>query len=496
MTEELPSPSSQEQPHVVIVGGGITGLASAYYLQKRAKSSGTPLRYTLLEKSTDMGGMIVSEKVGGFLIDGGPDCFLTRKPWGVSLCRELGLENELVGTNDEQRKVYVLSGGRLRPMPEGLMLVVPTRFLPFATSPLISLPGKLRMALEPFIPPRSEDGDETLASFMRRRLGEEALQKLAEPLLSGIYVSDPERLSLKSSFPRLLDLEQKYGSLTKGMIAAQRKAAAWRKEHGEPSLPMFVTLREGMQQLVEALEQHLDPSSVRTNQVVHSVTSLGDSVPSYLVELEDGQTLRADAVILTTSAKVSSRLLNELDPALSQQLGSIRFTSTVVITLGYPPQNGTPALDGFGFLVPETENRHINACTWTSTKFDHRSPDGHKLIRCFLGGPEKEELLDWDDQAMINMARQELSEIMGLQAEPDMIRIFRWDKAHPQYDLGHMGRVEAIRQRASSHPGLALAGSSYDGVGVPDCIRQAKEAVERLEIPKIIKGERNDEDRA
>lgn len=248
--------------------------------------------------------------------------------------------------------------------------------------------------------------------------------------------------------------------------------------------------------MVEALEQHLDPSSVRTNQVVHSVTSLGDSVPSYLVELEDGQTLRADAVILTTSAKVSSRLLNELDPALSQQLGSIRFTSTVVITLGYPPQNGTPALDGFGFLVPETENRHINACTWTSTKFDHRSPDGHKLIRCFLGGPEKEELLDWDDQAMINMARQELSEIMGLQAEPDMIRIFRWDKAHPQYDLGHMGRVEAIRQRASSHPGLALAGSSYDGVGVPDCIRQAKEAVERLEIPKIIKGERNDEDRA
>lgn len=492
---QTPHPT-QSKPHIIIIGGGITGLAAAYYLQRKGKSSGTSLRCTLIEKSSAVGGKIVTEEVGHFLVDGGPDCFLTRKPWGVSLCRELGLEDDLLGTNDEQRKIYVLNEGRLQPMPEGMMLVVPTRFLPFATSPLISIPGKLRMALEPFIPPRKEDGDETLASFMRRRLGEEALQKLAEPLLSGIHVSDPERLSLKSSFPRLLDLERKYGSLTKGMLAARRKAAAWRKEHGESSLSMFVSLREGMQQLVQELEQRLDPRSVITGREIVSVVSQQGDGPPYLVQFKDGRTLQADAVILTTPAKVSSRLVKDLDPSLSQQLGKIRFTSTAVVTLGYPPQNGTPDLDGFGFLIPETENRLINGCTWTSTKFDHRSPPGHKLIRCFLGGPEKEGLVDWDDEAMISMVRRELAQIMDLEAEPEMIRIFRWHKAHPQYDLGHMDRVENIRRRASLHPGLVLAGSSYDGVGVPDCIRQAKEAVQRLKIPSIIKGEKNDEDRA
>ncbi len=491
ITDSQTSHPSQKIPHIVIIGGGITGLASAYYVQEKAKSSGTPLRYTLLEQSTHLGGKILSEKVGDFVIDGGPDCFISRKPWGVSLCRDLGLGDDLIGTNDQRRKIYVVDDGRLQPMPEGLMLVVPTKFLPFVTSPLISLPGKLRMGLEPFLPPRYEDGDETLASFIRRRLGEEALQKLAEPLLSGIYVSDPERLSLKSSFPRLLDIERKYGSLTRGMIAARRKAAARREEHSGSSLSMFVTLREGMEQLVHALEGHLDSSSVRTGLRVSSVTSMEENGPPYLVEIEGGQTLRADAVILSTPARVSSHLLENLDPQLSQQLDEIRFTSTAVVTLGYLPQHGMPALDGFGFLVPETENRHINACTWTSTKFDHRSPDGHKLIRCFLGGPGKEELVEWDDPTMINMVRRELAEIMGLQAQPEMTRIYRWHKAHPQYDLGHMDRVEAIRHRASTHPGLALAGSSYDGVGVPDCVRQAKEAAERLEIPFIKQGERN-----
>jgi oxygen-dependent protoporphyrinogen oxidase len=492
MTEEHPSPPPQKQPHVVIAGGGITGLASAYYLQQRAESSGTSLRCTLLEKSTNIGGMIVSQKVGGFLIDGGPDCFLTRKPWGVSLCRDLGLGDDLVGTNDELGKVYVLNEGQLQPMPDGLMLVVPTKFLPFVTSPLISLPGKLRMGMEPFIPPRSKDGDETLASFMRRRLGEEALEKLAEPLLSGIYVSDPKRLSLKSSFPRLLDLERKYGSLTRGMIAARRKAVVRRKKYGGNSLSMFVTLREGMQQLVETLEQHLDSCSVRTNQVVTSVVSLKGRGSPYLVQTKDGRSLRADAVVLTTPAKVSSRLLADLDHQLSQQLKEIRFVSSAVVILGYKPQNGIPDLDGFGFLVPEVEKRHINACTWTSTKFDHRSPQGHKLIRCFLGGPGKEAVVDWDDQALIHTVCRELAEIMDLHGEPEMARIFRWRNAHPQYDLGHMNRVEKIRQRTGLHHGLALAGSSYDGVGVPDCIRQAQKAVERLDFLFTTRGESND----
>ncbi len=474
------SKPSDNAPHAVIVGGGITGLAAAYYLRKKADEAGLPLRYTLLERAPELGGKIVSEEAGDFLIDGGPDCFITRKPWGVSLCRELGLGDDLIGTNDERRKTYVLSDGRLVPMPEGVMLIIPTRFLPFVTSPLISLPGKLRMGLDLFIPPRRDDGDETLASFIRRRLGQEALEKLAEPLLSGIYVTDPEHLSLKASFPRLLEIERKHGSLIKGMLAARRKAAEWRKKRSGPRLPMFVTLREGMEQLVEALDEELDNEAVHTNCAVTSIESLDAGGSPYRVRTDDGEALEADAVVLATPSNVSSRLVEGLDSELTEKLSTIRFVSTAVVSLGYRPQEGLPPLEGFGFIIPGTEGRRINACTWSSTKFDYRAPENHKLVRCFVGGPGHEERVDLDDEAMIQLVREELADIMNLRAEPDVVRVFRWRKANPQYDLGHLDRVERIRERARAHKGLVLAGNSYDGVGIPDCVRQAEEAVDSV----------------
>lgn len=464
-------------PHVVIVGGGITGLSAAYYVQKKARDAGVPLRYTLLERAPVLGGKIVSEKENGFLVEGGPDCFLTRKPWALALCRELGLSDDLLGTNEARRKVFVLSGGRLHPLPEGVMLIVPTRFLPFATSRLISIPGKLRMGMDLFIPRRNEDGDETLASFVRRRLGKEALEKIAEPLLSGIHVSDPERLSLKSSFPRLMDVERKYGSLIRGMLAAKRTI----DQHGNgsgPRLPMFMTLRGGMGQLVDALRCKLDAGSLRTECEAVSLRSLGADGPPYELLTQSGARLRADAVILATPSDVTARLLDRFAPVLAASLDGIRYVSTAVVSLGYRPQPGLSPLDGFGFIIPKTEGRRITACTWSSTKFDYRAPQDHQLVRCFIGGPGREEMVDLDDEALLQVVRDDLAEIMDLRAHPDLVRIFRWHKVNPQYDLDHLERVNQMRADAKVHGGLFLAGSSYDGVGVPDCVRQAEEAVD------------------
>jgi oxygen-dependent protoporphyrinogen oxidase len=387
------------------------------------------------------------------------------------------LSSDLIGTNDEKRKVFVLSDGRLHSLPEGVMLIVPTQFLPFATSGLFSWRGKLRMGMDLLIPRRQENGDETLGSFVRRRLGREALEKLAEPLLSGIHVSDAEQLSLKSSFPRLMDVERKYGSLIRGMLAA-RRAMANSNNGARPKLPMFMTLRGGMQQLVDALANALDPTSVYTGLAVTGLESANGGNSPYQVHLQTGQTLNADAVILTTPSDVSSRLLKTLDPTLADDLADIRYVSTAVVSLGYRPQPGLQPLDGFGFIIPKTEGRRITACTWSSTKFDYRAPQGHQLVRCFVGGPGREQMVDLDDEALTQVVREELSEIMGLRAKPDLVRIYRWHKRNPQYDLGHLDRVRAMQAQAQRHAGLYLSGSSYDGVGVPDCVRQAETAAD------------------
>ena len=458
---------------VVVIGAGITGLAAAYFLIKKAPAT----KVTVLERSATLGGKIVTQHSEGFLLEGGPDCFLTRKPWALALARELGLESDLIGTNDARRKIFVLSNGRLHPLPEGVMLIVPTQFLPFATSRLISISGKLRMGMDLVIPARRENGDETLASFVRRRLGQEALEKIAEPLLSGVHVSDPERLSLKSSFPRLMDVERKYGSLIRGMLAARRMMASG-NNGSQSRLPMFMTLRGGMGQLVEAVAERLASVDIRMESQVTSLHSLDAGGPPYEVRTREGPALRADAVILTTPSNVAGRLLETINPDLARELAAIRYVSTAVVSLGYGPQTGLAPLEGFGFIIPKTEGRRITACTWSSTKFDGRAPEGHQALRCFVGGPGREEMAELDSDTLLEVVREELADMMGLKAEPSLVRINRWLKLNPQYDLGHLDRVADLRTRAESHGGLFLAGSAYDGVGVPDCVRQAEEAAD------------------
>ncbi|MGC8879620.1 MAG: protoporphyrinogen oxidase [Anaerolineae bacterium] len=477
MPPQRPPHSAEERIfHVAIIGGGITGLATAYYLQKYAPPYVT---YSVLESDARWGGKVVTENISGFIIEGGPDSFLTQKPAALNLCRELGLEDRLLGTNEAQRRVYVLLNGRLRPLPDGVMLVIPTRFTPFVTSSLISLPGKLRMALDLVIPRRHHDGDESLASFIRRRLGQEALDKIAEPLMSGIHVSDAERQSLAATFPRFMELERIHRSLIKGMLVQKRQTAC----RAGPCLPLFMTLRDGLGELVSALCARLRGDMRLNSPVVHleladrdGVTSRCERTSDYLVRLQDGQTVRADAVVLTVPAYIAAALVAPLHATLAHRLRTIRYVSTATLSLGYRCSELGHPLDGFGFVVPRREPTQLMACTWTSTKFLHRAPAGHVLLRVFLGGPHREETLALDNQNILDLVREELRCIMGVDAHPVVTRLHRWQKANPQYDVGHLERVAEIERLASELPGLYLAGSGYRGVGIPDCIVQGEKA--------------------
>jgi oxygen-dependent protoporphyrinogen oxidase len=454
---------------LVIIGGGIAGLSTAYYAQKHARAAGLDLDITLIEREHSLGGKITTDTPDGFVIEGGPDSFITQKPWALELSRELGLEDRLIGTNDAKRQTYVLHKGKLRKMPDGLMLIVPTKFMPFVTSNLLSLPGKMRMGLELFIKPRQDASDESLADFIRRRLGEEALEVLAEPLMAGIHVADAETLSLQATFPRFIDIERKYGSVTKGMLAAKKAAAA--SKNGHSKVTTFMTFKTGLQELVGGLEQSIE-GQVLTGR---TVTELN---PGYEVVLDDGTHLDADAVVLAPPAYVSADVLRHLNPELSEKLRTIRYVSTATVSLGFDAKDFEHPLNGFGFVIARTEPTRILACTWTSTKFTHRAAPGTVLLRAFVGGPRHEELVNLDDEKLVALVREELAQIMGIHAVPTVARVFRWFKSNPQYEVGHLDRV--AQMEALCPPGLYLTGSAYRGVGLPDCIKQGQATAQQI----------------
>jgi oxygen-dependent protoporphyrinogen oxidase len=466
--------------HVAIVGGGIAGLSVAYHLQQLSTAGVT---YTLLDSAPKWGGKIVTDVVDGFVVEGGPDSFITQKPAALRLCRELGLEDHLLGTNDAQRKVYVLIGGRLRPLPDGVMLVIPTKFSPFVLSPLISVPGKMRMGLDLVIPRRHDDGDESLGSFIRRRLGQEALDKIAEPLMSGIHVSDAERQSLAGTFPRFMEMERKHRSLIKGMLAEMAQA----KRRPGLRMPVFMTLRNGLRELVEAIVARLAERQSQGDLCLNSrvvrleiAPDAPPGCPGYRVQMEDGRLLRADAVVLATPSFAAADLLQPLHATLASRLRAIRYVSTATLSLGYRRDEFEHPLNGFGFVVPRREPTRLMACTWTSTKFSHRSPDDYVLMRAFLGGPHREQLVTLDDAAILDLVHEELRCIMGVSAQPAMARLYRWHQANPQYDVGHLERVGEIEALAAALPGLYLTGSAYRGVGIPDCIQQGKNTAQAI----------------
>lgn len=458
---------------VVIIGGGIAGLAAAHRLTQTAPS----LAVTLVESDSRLGGKIVTERVNGFVIEGGPDTFLSYKPRGLGLCRELGLEDRLHGTNQKTRRTYVMRGGQLYDLPEGFTGLVPSRFGPMANTPLLSPLGKLRMGLDYVIPPRPANGDESIAAFVERRLGREVYDHLIEPLLSGIYAGDGEQLSLAATFPQLRQTELAYGSLIKGILAAKRKAPAPRP-NGQ-SWAAFLTPTTGLAEIVEALEKRLDGVDVRLGSRVAHVEAAS---AGYTVLLENGESVTADAVIFATPAFITADLISNLDPQLSNVLRTILYISTTTVSMAFPLSDIPRPLDGYGYIIPRAENRPILACTWTSTKFPHRAPEGFGLIRVFIGRAGQQEALERDDDELLQFGRDELRCTLGITAPPLLHRIFRWPSAMPQYTLGHLDRLVVIETRLATLPGMFIAGNAYRGVGIPDCIASGEAAADNVII--------------
>ncbi len=451
---------------VVVIGAGVAGLAAALKLHEAGRE------VTVLEAGSEPGGAIRTILRNGFLLEAGPDSFITTKPEAVALCRRLGLEGELIGVNGEHRRSFIARGPRLYPTPEGFYLLAPSRWKPFLTTPLLSPLGKLRAALDLVLPARRGGGDETLASFVRRRFGREALERLAQPMVAGIYTADAEQLSLQSTFPEFLKMEAEHRSVIVALRARASQTPGTETASG-PRYGLFATLRGGLSTLVQAMVGQLPSGTIRPGVQVTDVSRTGEG---WTVVRAGAAPIAASAVVLAVPAPVAGRLLGSTDPLLSGELGAIPYASPATVNLAYQRVHVRHPLDGFGFVVPAIEGRMLLACTFSSVKFAGRAPAGTVLLRAFLGGalhPDTDRLSDAD---LAGMAHEELKGYLTLQGEPLFAEIRRHPASMPQYHLGHLDRVARITARVGAVPGLALAGNAYGGIGLPDCIRSGEVA--------------------
>jgi oxygen-dependent protoporphyrinogen oxidase len=471
-----------------IIGGGIAGLAAAYELEK-ARGAGAAVEYTLFESRSRLGGSLSSEIVNGAVLERGPDSFLTEKPAAAELCRELSLGADLLPSNDSARKTYILVRNRMIALPDGLMFLVPTKLIPTALTRLFSFTTKVRMGLELLHPPRPTGlPDESVAALVERHFGAEAVDRLADPLLSGIYGGDAAQLSARTVLPRLVEMESEYGSLTRGMLAAHRKMRARARSarangNGQAQASarqaprsIFTSLRGGMQQLIDALAGRLDPASVRLDTPVSAIETCADGWKV----TGGGRTEMYDAVIMASPAWAAGVLLGPVDAALGEELSAIPYSSSITVNLVYDEAKLGPLPEGFGFLVPASEGRAMLACTFVHRKFLGRTPPGKAVFRAFLGGMKNEAMLTESDAVLVAAVRRELKEILGIEAEPEHTQVSRWRRAMAQYAVGHQERIARIAARVAALPGLRLAGNAYDGIGIPDCIRLGRQAVREL----------------
>ena len=463
---------------IVIIGGGITGLSAAYRLSKLKAQGGAEIDITVVEKSGFLGGTIHTEYTNGFVIEGGPDCFFAEKPYAGMLVKELGISDRLIGTNNKNQGTYVLWHKKLHKLPEGVVLMIPTKFTPFATSSLFSFSGKLRMGMELFVPKRTDGVDESLAEFTLRRLGREALDRIAEPLVAGVHAGDPDTMSVRSSFPRFVDMEQKYGSLIRGMLNA-RRAMQQRTPAGTRS--MFMTTKAGLKDLIDTLRQQSSGVNFKTGVGAQSIQRISTGRDeSYTVTLSNSEQLQADGIILAVPAYVSAGLVSSMGKDLPDLLLSIPYVSTATVSLAYKKDAFGHVLKGFGFVVPRKENRHIMAATWSSSKFSYRSPDDSVLLRFFVGGAANQDMVFKSDDEIAGLVRAELKDIMGVTAEPLFVRIYRWDRAMPQYTIGHGPRVKTIEQLTAGLGNIQLCGSAYHGIGISDCVNSGNTAAQSV----------------
>jgi oxygen-dependent protoporphyrinogen oxidase len=466
---------------IAIIGGGISGLTAAFALEESRRTGA--VEYVLYESSPHLGGVLRTEHIHGCIVEAGPDSFITEKPWAADLCRTLGLGDQLIGSNDADRKTYILVRGRLIPMPDGLMFLVPTEILSTGFSPLFSWTTKLRMAQELFHPPRAAEADESVASLVERHYGAEMVDRLADPLLSGVYGGEAASLSVRAVLPRFAEMERTHGSLGRAMLAARRKMP---RPTNKPAPALFTSLKNGMQQLVETLVPQLNQASLLTNTPVQSIQS---EAGSWLVQVHPDarptglQSAHVDAVILAAPTHAAAQILSICSPELSAELAAIGYSSSITVGLGYDRNVRQSLPPGFGFLVPRSEGKRLLAATFVHNKFPHRAPEDRALLRCFFAGSNAENIWQLSDDAIIAVVRNELQQILGLRAAPLFARVYKWKSAMAQYGVGHLERLDRIERLRQQLPKLALAGNGYRGIGVPDCIRSGREAVEQVLTP-------------
>lgn len=490
---------------VAVVGGGIAGLSAAWALRKHAVETGRPVEVRLFEAAPRLGGKIETERRDGFLLEGGPDSFVTRKPQAVELARELGLGHRLIDTDPSRNRVWMVRHGKLTEIPPSMGHILPCRLAPIWGSQLLSWPGKLRMALDLVLPRRRAVGDESLGSFLRRRFGKEMVDRLAGPLLAGIYVADPESLSLAATFPHFAEIERRHGSVMRGL-----RASLSRHDAGHPSpqpgargavpgsapapTATRASLAGGIGELTDALVAALDQPAPPADIRLHTSTPVRQLHPPAAADApwqvdfadsDDPQSWTCDAVILALPAFAAADLLQPFAPEPAATLAAIPYVSTATVSLGYRTADLPRPLDGYGFVVPAAEKRRITACTWSSAKFPDRASEGHALLRVFMGGAFSGELhgehyLEADDATLIQTAREELADLMGLplEAHPTLTTVHRHPRSTPQYQVGHAERI--AEAQTSLPPTLHLAGSAFHGIGIPDCIRSAHSAAAKL----------------
>ncbi len=462
---------------IAIIGGGISGLTAAFTLEGPRRAGA--VEYTLYESSSRLGGVLRTEQIQGCIIEAGPDSFLTEKLWATELCRTLGLGDQLIGSNDAARKTYILVHSQLVPIPDGLMFLVPTKILPAALSPLFSWTTKLRMAQELFHPPRAAETDESVASLVDRHYGAEMVDRLADPLLSGIYGGEAANLSVRAVLPRFAEMERTHGSLGRALLAARQNLP---RPANKSVRPLFTSLKNGMQQLVETLVPRLNSASLLTSSPVESIQleSGGWNVSAGL------KSNQFDAVILAVPTHVAAKLLAITGPELSAELAAINYSSSITVGLGYDREVRHSLPPGFGFLIPRSEGKRLLAATFVHNKFPHRAPEDRALLRCFFAGSSAENIWPLSDDAIIAVVRNELQQILGLRAAPLFARVYKWKSAMAQYGVGHLERLSRIDLLRRQLPKLALAGNGYRGIGVPDCIRSGQEAAKQLLNPQTL----------
>jgi protoporphyrinogen/coproporphyrinogen III oxidase len=461
---------------VAVIGAGITGLSAAYRLRELAASHERPLEVIVLERGARPGGALETIRRDGFVIETGADSFLSEKPWAADLARRLGIGAELIPTRDAYRKTFVVRAGKLVEIPAGFSLLAPAHLGPVFKSELFSTAGKLRIALEPFIPARATDTDESLASFVTRRLGREVLERVAQALAGGIYTADPERLSIGATMPRFVEMERRYGSVVKGLRAAEQARTSKSAEVSGARWSLFQSFKSGMATLPETLVARLGGSIRKTTEVV-AISRDGER---WKLAIAGGNSLDADAIVCAAPAFAASRILSEVAPRAAALLDAISYASAATVNFTFHESDFARPPEAFGFVVPACEHRRIIAGSFSSFKFEGRAPASAILARAFVGGVMQQSMMRLSDDEIVAAVRDEFRALLGVEAAPGFVEVRRWPDSMPQYEVGHLDRVAEIERIVELIPAFAIAGAAYRGVGIPDCVRSGEQAADAI----------------